>query len=45
MCCYDSRCSKPLISEKGTYESSTMHPTVTSAVTTTEYRDYFLINL
>lgn len=45
MCYYNSRCEEPVISEKGTDESSTMHPTVTSAVTSTEYRDYFLITL
>jgi len=45
MCSNNSRCEKAGIPEKGTDESSTVHPTVTSAVTSAEYRDYFLITL
>lgn len=33
MCCYNSRGKEPVISEKVTDESSTMHPTVASIVT------------
>lgn len=42
MCFYYSRCEEAMISEKGSDENCTMHPTITSVATSTEeYREYF----